>query len=338
METILLTGWTWYIGSHWAVRLLELWYDVIILDNLSNSDFDVIGRIKQITWKTPKFYEIDLKNKLGIEKVFNENNIELVIHFAWYKAVWESCKKPFEYYENNVIWTLNLLEIMDNYWVKNIIFSSSATVYDSFWKSPFHENSLVWNTTNPYWTTKFIIENILRDLSNHKWFKVINLRYFNPIWAHSSWLIWENPNDIPNNLLPYVMKVAIWELQEVKVFWWDYKTKDWTWERDYIHVADLIEGHIKSMEYLEKNNSSNWLFEVFNLWTWKATSVLEVIKIVKKITWIDIKYKITSRRSWDLAICYCNPEKANKILLWKANYYLEQAIKDSWNFIKNTKL
>lgn len=335
MKTFLLTGWTWYIGSHWAVELLKLWQNVIIIDNLSNSKKETINKIKQITWKEPKFYKWDLKNKQDLEKIFKENKIDFVIHFAWSKAVWESCEKPFKYYENNIIWSLNLFEIMDKYNVKNIIFSSSATVYDSISKPPLEENDIAWNTTNPYWTTKFIIENILRDLANHKNFRVVNLRYFNPIWADSSWLIWENPNDIPNNLLPYVMKVANWELEEIRVFWNDYYTRDWTWERDYIHVVDLIKWHIKSIEYIENNKSEKWFFEVFNLWTWKSTSVLEIIDITKEITWKNIKYKIVWRRTWDLAKSYCNPKKANEILWWEANYDVKQAIKDSWNFIKN---
>jgi UDP-glucose 4-epimerase len=207
-------------------------------------------------------------------------------------------------------------------------------VYSPEERLPWDEKDYIWNTTNPYWTTKLIIENILRDLSNHKWFNVINLRYFNPIWAHESWLIWENPSGIPNNLLPFVMKVAIWDLDKVKVFWNDYNTNDWTWERDYIHVVDLIDWHIKALKYIE-NEGKDGLYEEVNLWTWKATSVLDIIKYTKRVTGIDINYKIEWRREWDLPRFYCNPEKAKKLLNWEAKYDIKQGIKDSWNFIKN---
>jgi len=362
MKTILLTWATWYIGSHWAVALLEKGYNVIIVDNLSNSSKESLDNINKIINNSPllqrrgsrgevKFYEIDLRNKEKLEQVFIENKINSVIHFAWAKAVWESCELPFYYYYNNVVWSLNLFELMDKYDVKNIIFSSSATVYDPYEKSPLNEKNRTWNTTNPYWTSKLIIENILRDLSNHKWFNVINLRYFNPVWAHSSWLIWEDPNDIPNNLLPFILKVATWELKEIQVFWDDYDTKDGTWERDYIHVVDLIDGHIKALEYIEKiirqtqgtaptekcrgESCIHPIYEEINLWTWKATSVLEMIKITEEITWKILDYKIVDRRAWDLAKSYCNPEKAKKFLNWESSFSIKQAITDSWNFIQN---
>lgn len=332
MKTILLTWGTWYIGSHWAVALIEKGYNVIIVDNLSNSSKESLKAIEKITWKKVKFYEIDLRNKQELEKIFLENRIDWVIHFAWAKAVWESCKLPFYYYDNNVVWSLNLFELMDKYDVKNIIFSSSATVYDPAWTPPFTEKDLTWNTTNPYWTTKFIIENILRDLSNHKNFSVINLRYFNPVWAHKSGLIWEDPNGIPNNLLPFILKVATWELKEIQVFWDDYDTKDGTWERDYIHVVDLIEWHIKALEYIENNKN---VYEEINLWTWKATSVLEMIKITEKLIWKKLNYKIVKRRDWDLAKSYCIPKKAKEILDWETKKDIVEAISDSINFIKN---
>jgi len=336
MKTILLTGATWYIGSHWAVALLEKNYEVIIVDNFSNSNENSLIFIEKITWKKPKFYEVDLRNKEKLEQVFKENKIDSVIHFAWAKAVWESCDEPFYYYENNIIWSLNLFEIMEKYYVKNIIFSSSATVYEPTWIPPFTEEDLTWNTTNPYWTTKFIIENILRDLSNHKLFNVINLRYFNPVWAHKSWLIWEDPNNIPNNLLPFILKVATWELEQVKVFWNDYNTKDWTWERDYIHVIDLIKGHIKALEFIQKNEKG-WMYKIFNLWTWTPTSVLEIINTTEKIVWKKLNYKIVDRRKWDLDSSFCNPRKAKEILFWEAGISIEESIKDSWNFIQNKK-
>lgn len=334
VKTILLTWWTWYIGSHWAVSFIEEWYKVIILDNLSNSDIDVLYQIELITWIKPLFYKADLRNKDEVEKVFLENTIDWVIHFAWAKAVWESCLDPFKYYENNLVWSLNLFEAMEKYAVKNMIFSSSATVYKPSSKLPYTEDTNTWDTTNPYGTTKLVIENLLRDLSIHKWFNVINLRYFNPIWAHKSWLIWEKPNDIPNNLLPYILKVAIWELEKIEVFWDDYDTVDWTWERDYIHVLDLIDWHLKAWDHIESNENSKWLYEVFNLWTWDSTSVLEMIKITEDVVWNKLKYKVVDRRNWDLATCYCLPEKANKILDWKTKFWVKEAIIDSWNFIQ----
>lgn len=335
MKTILLTWATWYIGSHTSVEFLEKWYKVIILDNLYNSDISTLKNIEKITWFLPKFYEIDLRNKSDIKKVFEENKIDAVIHFAWLKAVWESCEKPFLYYENNILWSLNLFEIMDDFWVKDIIFSSSATVYDSKReKAPFSEDYVTWNTTNPYWTTKFILENILRDLSNYKDFRVINLRYFNPIWAHKSWLLGENPNDIPNNLLPYVMKVVFKELEYLRVFWDDYNTKDWSWERDYIHVLDLAESHLKAFEFMEKNS---WkIYEEINIWTWKSTSVFEIIKLTEEIIWEKLPYKILERRAWDIDILCCIPEKAKKLLDWKANYSVKEAIEDQYNFVKKS--
>ncbi len=337
MKTLLLTWWTWYIGSHWAVKLLELWYNVIILDNLSNSQISIIDKITQITWKIPLFYKWDIGDENILNEIFSNNKIDWVLHFAWAKAVWESCEKPFYYYQNNISWSVVLFDIMNKYNVKNIIFSSSATVYNSIKSPPFDENDLTWATTNPYWTTKFILENILRDLALHKWFNVVNLRYFNPIWAHKSWLLWENPNWIPNNLLPFVMKVAWWVLDSVWVFWDDYDTKDWTGERDYIHVLDLIEWHIASWKYIMKNSDKLWFFEVFNLWTWIPVSVLEIINTTQKITNQNINYNIKPRRAWDLASSYCNPNKALNILWWKANYWVSDAISDSWNFIKKNQ-
>ena len=263
-----------------------------------------------------------------------------MIHFAWAKSVWESCEEPFYYYDNNITGSVILFELMDKYNVKDIVFSSSATVYDPSEKSPFDESMKTWDTTNPYWTAKLIVENILRDLSNHKKFNAINLRYFNPIGAHSSGLLWEDPNWIPNNLLPFILKVASWELKELKVFWWDYKTKDWTWERDYIHITDLIDWHIKTLEFIEQNkaeytNKKTWIYEEINLWTWNATSVLEMINITEEITWKKISYKIEERREWDLAVSYCNPTKAKELLNWEARFTVKEGIESWYNFIKN---
>ena len=333
---LLLTWWTWYIWSHAAVTFIEAGYDIAILDNLSNSSKEVLKHIENITWKASKFYEADIRDKDAIEKIFKENKIDGVIHFAGIKAVWESCDKPYEYYENNVVGSNNLFEIMEKYNCKDIIFSSSATVYDPNENPPFIENTPTWNTTNPYGTTKFIIENMLRDLANHRDFRVANLRYFNPVWAHESWLIWEDPNDIPNNLLPYIMKVASWELPELSIYWDDYDTIDGTGVRDYIHVVDLVEAHLDAWKYLE-NSGKKAVFESFNLWTGTWTSVKEMIAYTEEIIWHPLNHKIVERRSGDIASAYCKPSKAKEILWWKAKLTVKQAIKDSWNFIQTNK-
>jgi UDP-glucose 4-epimerase len=359
MQTLLLTWWTWYIGSHAAVVFLQAGYNVIILDNLSNSSEEVLGKIKNITGKEAKFYQWDIKNTADIEKIFQENTIDGVVHFAGLKAVGESCEKPFQYYENNVIGSKNLFEIMEKYSCRKIIFSSSATVYDTTHPnapdliSPLSlkgegargwglkETSPTGNTTNPYGTTKFLIENILRDLATHTELHVANLRYFNPIGAHESWLIGEDPNDIPNNLLPYIMKVASWELRKLSVFWNDYDTPDWTGVRDYIHVMDLAQAHLKAWEYLHPpiitREEMKGCFESFNLGTGKWSSVLEMVHATEAIIWKPLPYTISARRPGDIASAYCSPEKARELLNWKAEKSVKEAIADSWNFIQNQK-
>ncbi len=340
-KNILITWWTGYIGSHWVVAFEKAWYKTVIVDNLSNSSIDTLEWIKKILWYKPDFFELDLRDKEKLNEIFKKYNFDWVLHFAWLKAVGESQEKPFEYFDNNIKWSLNLFKIMNDFWVKKIVFSSSATVYKSLLEDTnkwLSEDNDTWETSNPYWTTKFLLENILKDLSNFSSFKVMNLRYFNPIWAHKSWFIWENPLWVPNNLLPYVMNVAIWKLDEVKIFWDDYNTIDWTWIRDYIDVCDLIEWHLKAYSLLENSLEKipvSGIFETYNLWTWKWVSVLEIIKTVEKIVWKKIKYKIVWRRSWDLASVYCNPEKANKILNWKTKISLEESVKNMWKFYNN---
>jgi len=335
-KTILITGWTGYIGSHWVVAFEQAGYKTVIVDNLVNSTVEALEWIEKILGYKPVFFNVDLRNKDKLEEVFKKYNFDWVIHFAGLKAVWESCEKSLEYFDNNIVWSLKLFECMEKYSVKNIIFSSSATVYKSLisisnhgreettrW---FNESDVTWNTTNPYWTTKFLLEQILIDLSKFSGFNVINLRYFNPVWAHESWFLWEDPEWIPNNLLPFIMKVASWELDELKVFGDDYETIDGTWVRDYIDVVDLIDGHLKAYEKI-----TSW-FNVYNLWVGKWTSVLEMVKIAEKVTWKNIKYKIEWRRSWDLAEVYCNPSKALKELWWKSETSLEDSISNSWRF------
>ncbi len=336
-KTILITWWTGYIWSHSIVAFEQAGYKTVIVDNLCNSSVDTLDGIEQIIGYKPDFYNVDLRDKDALEEVFKKYDFDWVIHFAGLKAVWESCEKPLEYFDNNIVWSLKLFEVMEDFWVKNIIFSSSATVYKSpllispqgrekATKGWLKESDLTWDTTNPYWTTKFILEQILIDLSKFSWFNVMNLRYFNPIWAHESWYLGEDPEWIPNNLMPFIMKVVNWELDELKVFGDDYDTIDGTWVRDYIDVVDLIDWHLKAYE-----NISNW-FNTYNLWVGKWVSVLEMIKKTEEVIWKKINYKIVDRRSGDLAEVYCNPEKVEKELGWKTKISLDESIKNSLKF------
>lgn len=329
-KIILITWWLGYIWSHAVIAFEQAGYKTVILDNLSNSCLSTYRMIWNILWYKPDFFEFDLRNKDKLEELFKKYNFAWVLHFAWSKAVWESCEKPLDYFDNNVVWSIRLFECMKKYSVKNIIFSSSATVYDSNNPLPLSEESVLW-TTNPYWTSKLLIEKILEDLSKFSKFNVINLRYFNPIWAHSSWMIWENPEWIPNNLLPFILKVAKGELERVNVFWWDYDTIDGTWVRDYIDVVDLIDGHLKAYEMLE-NLEFEWFIDYYNLWVWRWVSVLEMIKFAEEVTWKKIAYEIVRRRSWDLAEVYCNPKKAENILWWKSKTSLKESLRNSWKF------
>jgi UDP-glucose 4-epimerase len=339
-QTILITGWAGYIWSHAVVAFEKAWYTTVIVDNFINSSYTSLQGIEKILWYKPHFVECDIRNKKKLQEIFQTYNFDWVLHFAWLKAVWESCQKPLEYFDNNISGSLVLFEVMEEFQVKNILFSSSATVYKSKENiSWLIETDITGETTNPYGTSKFLLENILNDLSQFAWFSVINLRYFNPIWAHQSGYIWENPNGLPNNLVPYIMKVAIWELDFVSVFGNDYKTIDGTWVRDYIDVIDLIEGHIKAYEYMNIKNTSSkeWFFQVFNLWTGKWVSVLEMIRTIEQITQQKINYQITKRRSWDLAEVYCNPKKAWEQLHWKTHISLCESITNMWKFYQNIK-
>lgn len=330
--SILVTGGAGFIGSHTAVELLNKGYDVIIVDNLVNSKESVIDSIKEITGKAPKFYNVDLLDKEKVDKIFDENkDIEAVIHFAALKAVGESVEKPILYYENNLQSTLVLVRAMQEHNVKRIVFSSSATVYGDPEKVPITEDMPVGAATNPYGETKVMIERILTDIYNadHEW-SVMLLRYFNPIGAHESGLIGESPNGIPNNLMPYINQVALGKLDHLRVFGNDYDTPDGTGVRDYIHVVDLAKGHIKAIERCEKTTG----VETYNLGTGIGYSVLDIVKNFEKATGIKIKYEIAPRRAGDIAECYADPTKAEKVLGWKAEKDLEQMCKDSWNFTK----
>ena len=331
--SILVPGGAGYIGSHTVIELLNSGRDVVIIDNFSNSKKQVLEKIKQITKKDFKFYEINYLDKKSLEKVFEENNIEAVLNFAGYKAVGESVQKPLEYYENNISGAIVLLETMKKYNVKKFIFSSSATVYGDSEIIPITEECKIGGTTNPYGTTKLFIEQILQDLykSDNSW-DIAILRYFNPVGAHESGLIGEEPQGIPNNLMPYIVRVASGQLKELSVFGNDYNTPDGTGVRDYIHVVDLAKGHIKALEKLEKEQKGIF---IYNLGTGTGYSVLDMVKAFEEATGEKVKYRITPRRAGDIAICYSDPTKAKKELNWEATKSLKDMCQDSWRYIKN---
>ena len=330
--TVLVTGGLGYIGSHTCVEILKNGDRLIVVDNLLNSKEETKTKIEKIAGRGFKFYHVDLLDKEALDKVFKENTIDAVIHFAGLKAVGESVKKPLLYYTNNIVGTLNLLEVMEKYGVKKLVFSSSATVYGNPDKVPITEDMPL-STTNPYGSTKLMIENILKDMCVADTdLKVVILRYFNPIGAHESGIIGEDPNGIPNNLMPYICKVASGKLAELSVFGCDYDTHDGTGVRDYIHVVDLAKGHMKALEKLDKNNCGVF---VYNLGTGIGYSVLDIVKAFENTNGIEIKYKIVERRPGDIAKCFADPTKAARELDWKAEKTLENMVKDAWNYEKN---
>ena len=331
---ILLPGGAGYIGSHTAVELLNAGKEVVIVDNFSNSKPSVLESIRKITGKDFKFYELDYLNREALEKVFEENKIDAVLNFAGYKAVGESVQKPLEYYHNNITGCLVLLQTMKKYNVKKFIFSSSATVYGEPERIPLTEDCKTGGTTNPYGTSKLFIEQILKDLynSDNSW-DICILRYFNPVGAHESGLIGEEPKGIPNNLMPYVARVAAGTLKELSVFGNDYDTPDGTGVRDYIHVVDLAKGHVCALNKLDKEQKG--LF-IYNLGTGKGYSVLDMVKAFEKATGKNVPYKIAPRREGDIATCYANPKKAKEELGWVATKTLDDMCKDSWNYIETS--
>lgn len=327
IKEILVTGGTGYIGSHTVVELIETGFKPIVVDNLSNSSANVIDRIGQITGKKPIFYKVDVCNQTKLAEVFTKHNFDAVIHFAGLKAVGESVEKPLSYYRNNIDSSLSLFETMLKFDVKKLIFSSSATVYGDG-EAPFSENDPTGvGITNPYGQTKFMIEQIMKDLCiAEPNFQAVALRYFNPIGAHPSGLIGEDPKGIPNNLLPYVLKVAAGELPEVKVFGNDYDTPDGTGVRDYIHVVDLAQGHLAALKHIQSS------FTAINLGTGHGTSVLELIKATELASNKTISYTITERRAGDLATIYANVDKAKKVLGWQTRRDINEACRDSWKW------
>ncbi|MDQ0359808.1 UDP-glucose 4-epimerase GalE [Breznakia pachnodae] len=332
---VLVTGGLGFIGSHTCVELLNSGNDVIVIDDLSNAKIEVKDYIRKITGKGIIFYQGNVCDRKIMHKIFEENKIDATMHFAGFKAVGESVSKPLEYYDNNITSTLVLCEIMQEYNCKNLVFSSSATVYGDPEEVPINENSSLGPTTNPYGTTKLFIEQILKDLyiSDNKW-NITILRYFNPIGAHESGLIGENPNGIPNNLVPYIVMVANKELPFLYVYGDDYDTPDGTGIRDYIHVVDLARGHVSALKKLDKDNVG---IETYNLGTGKGHSVLDIINAFEKANSIDIPYQINSRRPGDVAVYYANPQKAFKELGFKAEKNIDDMMKDSWNFIQTAK-
>lgn len=329
---ILVTGGAGYIGSHTCVELLNAGYEVVILDNFYNSSPEVLNRIKELSGKDFDFCECDIRDRKGLDKVFAEHKIDAVIHFAGLKAVGESVAKPLEYYENNVGGTVTLCEAMRDAGCKKIVFSSSATVYGMNNPSPLKETMQIGGTTNPYGTTKYMIELILNDLytSDNEW-SIALLRYFNPIGAHESGRIGENPNGIPNNLMPYITQVAVGKLDHLNIFGDDYNTPDGTGVRDYIHVVDLALGHIKAVEKVSGASGVN----VYNLGTGVGYSVLDVVKAFEKASGQKIKYEIVARRPGDLEVCYSDPSKAKAELGWTAERGIEKMCEDSWRWQKN---
>ena len=333
-KKILLTGVTGFIGSHIAVELLEAGYEVVGIDNLCNSHLEALQAVKEITGKNLDFYQADIRDEAALKQIFGEHKIDACIHCAGLKAVGESVEKPLEYYDNNIGGTLALLKVMRIYGCKNIIFSSSATVYGAADVLPITEETPKKDCTNPYGWTKSMIEQILTDLqkADNSW-NVILLRYFNPIGAHRSGKIGENPQGIPNNLMPYITQVAIGKMPFVRVFGNDYDTPDGTGVRDYIHVVDLAKGHIKALKAVAENCG----LAIYNLSTGEGCSVLDIIKAFEKVNKVKVPYKIMPRRSGDIATCYADASKALRELGWKAEYNIEDMCRDAWNWQANTK-
>ena len=329
---VLLAGGAGYIGSHTCVELLNAGYEIVVLDNFCNSSPKAADRIREITGKDFKVYNCDIRDREGLRKVFSAEKIDAVIHFAGLKAVGESCVKPLEYYENNIWGSVALFEVMRDAGCKTVVFSSSATVYGSENQVPFDETMPVGTATNPYGTTKIYIENILQDLykSDNEW-SVSLLRYFNPIGAHPSGRIGENPNGIPNNLMPYIAQIAVGKREKLSVFGDDYPTPDGTGVRDYIHVVDLALGHIKALaRALGKTG-----VDIYNLGTGHGVSVLELVHTFIEVNGVDIPYVIAPRRAGDIAECYANADKAAKELGWRAEKTVADMCRDTWNWQKN---
>ncbi len=335
---ILVTGGAGYIGSHTCVELLESGHDVVVVDNLSNSHQESLKRVEKITGKNLQFLQLDIRDRSAMEKAFSENNFQSVIHFAGLKAVGESCQQPLRYYDNNVNGTLVLTEVMAEAGVRELVFSSSATVYGDPHTVPITEDFPL-SATNPYGRSKLMIEEILRDLSaadnlseNTNPWRIALLRYFNPVGAHPSGLIGEDPNGIPNNLMPYISQVAVGKLQQLSVFGNDYPTPDGTGVRDYIHVVDLAKGHLKALQALQGEKFSQGRCEAYNLGTGNGYSVLQMIDAFSKVTGKKVEYQMVARRPGDIAQCFADPEKAQQELEWQTEKTLQDMVSDAWRW------
>ncbi|MCI8327374.1 MAG: UDP-glucose 4-epimerase GalE [Lachnospiraceae bacterium] len=329
--SILVTGGAGYIGSHTCVELLNSEYEVVVVDNLSNSSEKSLERVQKITGKKPKFYQGDILDQTFLERVFEKEQIESCIHFAGLKAVGESVEKPWEYYHNNITGTLVLTDVLKKYGVKNLIFSSSATVYGDPVQIPITEECPKGQCTNPYGWTKSMLEQILMDMqkADDEW-NIVLLRYFNPIGAHESGMIGENPNGVPNNLMPYITQVAVGKLECLGIFGNDYETPDGTGVRDYIHVMDLAKGHVKALKKIEEKSG----LSIYNLGTGVGYSVLDIVKNFEKASNVKIPYVVKSRRAGDIAACYSDASKAEAELGWRAEYGILEMCRDSWNWQK----
>lgn len=327
---VLVTGGAGYIGSHTCVELLERGYGVVVIDNLVNSSVKSLERVEQITGKKVEFYQEDVRNRAALDRILEKHDIGCAIHFAGLKAVGESVAMPLEYYDNNLFSTVTLCEAMRDHGVKDIVFSSSATVYSGDNDMPLREGSRTGMCSNPYGWTKYMSEQIMRDMAfADKDWAVALLRYFNPIGAHPSGLIGEDPKGIPNNLMPYISQVAVGRRKELSVFGNDYDTPDGTGVRDYIHVVDLARGHVAAIEYMQKNHRGE---SVFNLGTGTGYSVLDMVKAFSRVTGREIPYKIVDRRPGDLATVYSSPDKSAELLGWKAQHSLDDMCRDAWNW------
>lgn len=326
---ILVTGGAGYIGSHTVVELMSAGKDVVVVDDFSNSHPDVMDRVAQIVGKRPKLYQANILDKAALRDIFQKEKIDAVIHFAAFKAVGESVEKPLKYYRNNIGGLISVLEVMAEFNVKRIVFSSSATVYGAINQPPFTEDMPVGTATNPYGSTKIMNEQILQDVytSDNSW-SVMLLRYFNPIGAHQSGLIGEDPNGIPNNIMPYITQVALGKLPKLHIFGDDYDTPDGTGVRDYIHVVDLAQGHVKAVDYLENHTG----VQKVNLGTGEGYSVLQLVNTFKRVNNVDVPYQIDGRRPGDIATCYANCDYAKKLLGWTAQYDLADMCRDSWRW------
>ena len=327
--TVLVTGGAGYIGSHTCVELLDRGFDIVVVDNLVNSNVKSLDRVKEITGKDFPYYELDIRDKAALDKIFETHKIDCVMHFAGLKAVGESVAMPLEYYDNNLFTTITLCKSMGDHGVKQIIFSSSATVYTGDNEMPLSESSRTGYCTNPYGWTKYMCEQILRDLAkaDPEW-SVVLLRYFNPIGAHVSGLIGEDPQGIPNNLMPFISQTAIGRREYLSVFGNDYDTHDGTGVRDFIHVVDLAQGHVAAVDYMQDHKGES----VFNLGTGTGYSVLDMVKAFERVTGKAVPYKITERRPGDLGMVYASPEKSAEVLGWKAKFGLDEMCRDTWNW------